>query len=113
MSIELFFQQRLPAAYKKMLEQVEIENDIASAVFAFNILDADDAQWLIKVDGENVEVKRGEEGEADCKVSMKEDVLFKLMEKRLNIVLAFTFGKIKIEGSTSKLLLFKDILGYL
>ena len=112
MSIELFFQERLPVAYKKMLEQVEME-DTPNAVFLFNILDADDSEWLIKVDGKNVEVKRGEEGDVDCEVSMKEDVLFKLMEKRLNIVLAFTFGKIKVKGSTSKLLLFKDILAYL
>lgn len=40
-----------------------------------------------------------ENGEADCTIRMSADNMAKMMDGKLNPMLAFTMGKLKVEGS--------------
>lgn len=55
---------------------------------------------VVRVDARNtpVAVSR-EDGEADCTIRISAENLKKLMDGRLNPMLAFTMGKLKVDGS--------------
>lgn len=56
---------------------------------------------IVRVDARNpaaVAVGR-EDGEVDCTIRISADNLRKLMDGRLNPMLAFTLGKLKVDGS--------------
>ncbi|WP_448203005.1 SCP2 sterol-binding domain-containing protein [Azospirillum sp. sgz302134] len=55
---------------------------------------------VVRVDARNnpVSVSR-EDGEADCTIRISGENLKKLMDGRLNPMMAFTMGKLKVDGS--------------
>lgn len=58
----------------------------------------DDGQWLVDA-REAVPRLSAEDGEAECTICTTAETLFKLLDGRLDPMLAYTLGKIKVRGS--------------
>ncbi|WP_029011215.1 SCP2 sterol-binding domain-containing protein [Azospirillum halopraeferens] len=63
------------------------------------VLGAPDAIILLDARSTPVTVTRAD-GEAECTLRLSPENLGKLMDGRLNPMLAYTMGKLKVEGST-------------
>ncbi len=83
----------------------DILRDLQSRASRFRGLNAAvrfalDGGAVIRVDARGTPVSIGrEDGEADCTIRISAENLGKLMDGRLNPMLAFTMGKLKVDGS--------------
>ena len=68
------------------------------AVFHYTLQGAPSPRWTVRVDGESVAVSEGWEGEATCRVEMKEDTYLGIETGTVNPQSAFMMGKVKVSN---------------
>ncbi len=112
MAFQDLFQSGLPAAYEKLCSMDEEKKNLSGTV-VFHLLESDEEIWTVEVADGKMAVSDEKAEDADSLVIFKKGVFKKFISDDLNIPMALTFGKIKVKGSTSKLLAFKDILDHL
>lgn len=112
MSYRQIFEKKLPQAYKKMCT-ADPDKKKLNVSFVFHLLEAEAETWSIAVNNGTVTIQEGPIDDADSEVTFKKGVFDSFLANTLNIAVAVTFRKIRIKGSTSKLLQFKNILDHL
>ena len=68
------------------------------AVFHYTLQGAQSPKWTVRVDGESVTVSEGWEGEATCRVEMKEATYLGIETGTVNPQSAFMMGKVKVSN---------------
>lgn len=74
--------------------------------YRFDITGA--GSWRVGVADGALEVEEGRR-DADCVITMKEDVFLKLLRGEQNPVSAFMLGRIKVDGDMAKALKLKEL----
>ena len=80
----------------------------ASGSYRFAVRGA--GSWRVDVAEGRAEVTESDEG-GDCVISMREDVLLRLISGDQNPMTAFMTGKIKVDGDIGMAMRLKDLLG--
>lgn len=67
-----------------------------SAIVKFDL--GDEGQWLVDA-RQAIPSLSQDDGDADCTISTSQENLLKLLEGRLDPMLAYTLGKLKVQGA--------------
>ena len=104
--------------YEDLVKQVK---DIAEATdaskiqehvaFQFNIEGEAEGAFYLEIKDGKAEVEPYEYYDRDVLVTCKAETLLKIVEGRLDPILAYTLKKIKVEGDLGKALLLKEVVG--
>ncbi len=88
------------ADHDKLVGAIE-ERSAALATLGYRVrFDlTDGGSLLLDATGGTVDVSAGEGGEADTVMRLSSDNLLKLVEGRLNPMIAFSTGRLKVQGS--------------
>ncbi|MDL2226618.1 SCP2 sterol-binding domain-containing protein [Deltaproteobacteria bacterium OttesenSCG-928-M10] len=82
-----------------------------SAIVLFNLTGSEPAKWSGRVHDGRVGLNQGEPlDEPDITVTAESDTALAIYEKKLNPMMAFMTGKIKVKGDMSKVALIKGLL---
>ena len=82
-----------------------------SANILFNITGSEPATWSGRVHDGRAELHQGETlDEPDITVTAESETALAIYEKKLNPLMAFMTGKIKVKGDMSKVALIKGLL---
>lgn len=66
--------------------------------------------FYISIKNGNAEIMPYRYNDTDCTISMKQDNFIKLINGKLDAVAAFTFGKLKVDGSIDLALKFANVI---
>ncbi len=103
--------EELVGKVKEIAESADVSGVREHVAFQFNIQgEAAGAFYLELKDGKAV-VEPYEYYDRDVLISCQADTLLKLMDGRLDPVLAYTMKKIRVEGDLGKALLLKEAAG--
>ncbi len=94
---------------RKMAEGVDVSQQDFLAV-QINLTDCDPGTFYVEVKDHRISVEPYEYYDRNCAISMKSDDFNKLISGKLDPVLAFTVGKLKVDGDVGKALEFSKIL---
>ncbi len=75
-----------------------------------NITDADPGVFYVEVKDGKINVEPYEYNDRQCAISIKSDDYIKLVSGKLDPMLAFTMGKLKVEGDIGKALEFSKLI---
>lgn len=75
-----------------------------------NITDADPGVFYVEVKDGKINVEPYEYHDRQCAISIKSDDYIKLVTGNLDPVLAFTLGKLKVEGDIGKAIEFSKLI---
>ncbi len=78
--------------------------------FQFNITGEGAGAFYLEIDNGEVKVEPYEYYDRDVLITSSADNIIKMMNGKLDPVLAFTIGKIKVEGDLGKALILKDAI---
>ena len=78
--------------------------------FQFNITGEGAGAFYLEIDNGEVKVEPYEYYDRDVLITSSADNIIKMMNGKLDPVLAFTIGKIKVEGGLGKALILKDAI---
>lgn len=78
--------------------------------FQFNITGEGAGAFYLEIDNGEVKVEPYEYYDRDVLITSSADNIIKIMNGKLDPVLAFTIGKIKVEGDLGKALILKDAI---
>ncbi|ALS23131.1 MULTISPECIES: SCP2 sterol-binding domain-containing protein [Paenibacillus] len=79
-----------------------------NAVYQFHL--ADDNVLQVRFHGGQVSLKEGAPDPADCKLTMTEATLRKLMNRQLNAAAAYMSGDLKVEGKMTVAFRLQEVL---
>lgn len=66
--------------------------------------------FYIEVKNHNVDIQPYEYNDRSCAISMKMSNFLKMMDGKLDAVLAFTTGKLKVDGDLGKAMEFSELI---
>ena len=95
------------------VRKMAAETDVSGVDFLavqINLTDLDPGVFYVEVKDHKVSVEPYEYNDRNCAISMKSDDFSKMMDGKLDPVLAFTTGKLKVEGDMGKALEFSKVL---
>ena len=78
--------------------------------FQFNITGEGAGAFYLEIDNGEVKVEPYEYYDRDVLITSSADNIIEMMNGKLDPVLAFTIGKIKVEGDLGKALILKDAI---
>lgn len=96
-----------------MLREKAKELDVSQADFLavqVNIKDRDPGVFYIEVKDHKISIEPYEYNDRNCALTIKMGNFIKLIEGRLDPVMAFTLGKLKVDGDLGKALEFGNLL---
>lgn len=94
---------------REMAAKADVSNSGFLAV-QVNLTDCDPGTFYVEVKDNKVSVEPYEYYDRNCAISMKSDDFNKLISGKLDPVLAFTVGKLKVDGDAGKALEFSKLL---
>ena len=94
---------------REMAANADVSGDGFLAV-QVNLTDCDPGTFYVEVKDHKVSVEPYEYNDRSCAISMKSDDFNKLISGKLDPVLAFTLGKLKVDGDVGKALEFSKML---
>lgn len=71
---------------------------------------SDPAQWLGRIGGGQVKLDEGRPENPDLTITASSETAVAIYQKRLNPLMAFMTGKIKVKGDVAKMALLKGLL---
>ncbi|MCR5204593.1 MAG: SCP2 sterol-binding domain-containing protein [Lachnospiraceae bacterium] len=95
------------------VRKIASETDISGTDFLavqVNITEPDGGVFYVEVKDGKVNVEPYEYNDRNCAVTMKMADFNKLLDGKLNPVIAFTTGKLKVDGDVGKALEFSKLL---
>ena len=100
-----FFERDLP---NKLTAETAAD---LSAKFQFNIDGDNGGSWTVDLTAPSDWVREGDDGDADCTISMKESVFLGILDRSVNPQMAFMMGKLRVAGNLALSLKLPKILG--
>ena len=94
---------------RKMAENADVSNVDFLAV-QINLTDQDPGVFYVEVKDHKINVEPYEYNDRNCAISIKSDDFIKLISGKLDPVVAFTIGKLKVDGDVGKALEFSKLL---
>lgn len=94
---------------RTMAKDINITDSRFLAV-QFNIKDRDPGVFYVEVKDRKISVEPYEYNDRNCAITMKMDDFVKLIDGKLDPVLAFTLGKLKVDGDVGKALEFANLI---
>ena len=94
---------------RKMSGKVDVSGVDFLAV-QVNLTDCDPGVFYVEVKDHKVSVEPYDYHDRNCAITMKSDDFNKLISGKLDPVLAFTVGKLKVDGDIGKALEFSKLL---
>ena len=94
---------------RKMSENVDVSGVDFLAV-QVNLTDCDPGVFYVEVKDHKVSVEPYDYHDRNCAITMKSDDFNKLISGKLDPVLAFTVGKLKVDGDIGKALEFSNLI---
>lgn len=94
---------------RTMAKDINITDSRFLAV-QFNIKDRDPGVFYVEVKDQKISVEPYEYNDRNCAITMKMDDFVKLIDGNLDPVLAFTLGKLKVDGDVGKALEFANLI---
>ena len=94
---------------RKMAQDVDVSNTDFLAV-QINLTDCDPGVFYVEVKDHKISVEPYEYYDRNCAITIKSDDFNKLITGKLDAVLAFTVGKLKVDGDVGKALEFSKLL---
>jgi putative sterol carrier protein len=91
---KVIFEQKLPEKLNASPEKVE--GMIAN--YIFDITGDTGGKWTLNCDGSAAVVTEGEQGEAQCTITMTDTDFVAMMDGELNPMMAFSMGKLRVAG---------------
>ena len=101
--------QELLTKVRKMAEGIDPSGTDFLAV-QVNIKDRDPGVFYIEVKDCKINIEPYEYNDRSCAITMTMDNFNKLIDGKLDPVVAFTFGKLKVDGDISKALEFAKLV---
>lgn len=95
---------------KEMLKDTDVSSVKEHVAFQFNITGEGEGIFYIEVKDSELHIEPYEYYDRDAIFICKAKTLFDIMSKKTDPVLAFTLGKLKVEGSIEQALKLKDFL---
>ncbi|MDO5351191.1 MAG: SCP2 sterol-binding domain-containing protein [Lachnospiraceae bacterium] len=105
MTYEEVFQQA-----KDIFMKADVSSIQEHLAFQFNIIGEGEGAFYAEVNNGVLSVEPYEYYDRDAIFTCTADTLFKLAAKKLDPILAFTIGKLKVEGSFEKAMLLQKFL---
>ena len=106
MTAEEIFGQKVASR----LNEDPVKSKSVGGVFEFVVPDASKSTWTIDLTRENDFVFEGSEGKAEVTITVNEQDLSDIVEKKLNPQMAFMGGKLKVKGNMGMALKLGNIL---
>lgn len=78
--------------------------------FQFNVTGEGEGIFYIEIDNGEIKVEPYEYYDRNAIITGSADTIVKLMNGKLDPILAFTLGKIKVDGDVGKALILKEII---
>lgn len=78
--------------------------------FQFNVTGEGEGIFYLEIDNGNINVEPYEYYDRNAIIIGNADTIIKIMNGKMDPVLAFTLGKIKVEGDLGKALILKEII---
>ncbi|MCR5580824.1 MAG: SCP2 sterol-binding domain-containing protein [Pseudobutyrivibrio sp.] len=94
---------------RKLAEKADVSNMDFLAV-QVNLTDQDPGVFYVEVKDHKINIEPYDYNDRNCAISIKSDDFNKLISGKLDPVLAFTIGKLKVEGDVGKALEFSKLL---
>ena len=95
---------------KGMLMDADVSDIHEHLAYQFNITGEAEGIFYAEVKGGQLYVEPSEYFDRDAMFTCTAETLFKLAEGKTDPVLAFTIGKLKVEGNIDKALRLKDLI---
>lgn len=94
---------------QEMALKAKVDPSLQALVFV-ELTGADPALWTGRVGGGQVQLGEGRPENPDLTVTAASETAVALFEKRLNPLMAFMTGKVKVKGDMAKVALLKSLL---
>ncbi len=94
---------------RKLAETADVSNVDFLAV-QINLTDQDPGVFYVEVKVHKINVEPYEYNDRNCAISIKSDDFIKLINGKLDPVVAFTVGKLRVDGDVGKALEFSKLL---
>ncbi len=94
---------------RKIAEDADVSGVDFLAV-QVNLSDCDPGVFYVEVKDHKVSVEPYEYNDRNCAITMKSDDFEKLISGKLDPVMAFTIGKLKVDGDVGKALEFSKLI---
>ena len=94
---------------QEMALKAKVEPSLEALIFV-ELTGLDPAVWTGRVSGGRLEVTEGCPENPDLTVTATSETALALFEKRLNPLMAFMTGKVKVKGDVAKVALLKSLL---
>lgn len=94
------------------VRKIAAESDASNVNFfaiQVNLTDCDPGVFYVEVKDHKVSVEPYEYNDRSCAITMKSDDFHKMINGKLDPVLAFTIGKLKLDGDVGKALEFSKL----
>ena len=98
------------AKSKELVGKSDVSNMDGHLAVQINIEGEGSGAFYIELRDKQLFIEPYEFNDRDCKFTMSAKNFLKLAEGKMDAVVAFTLGKLKLEGSFEKALMFKKIL---
>lgn len=95
---------------RKKFAKADVSAMEGKLAYQFNITGEGEGIFYAEVKDGKLSIEPYEYHDRDAMFICSADTLFKIIDKKLDPVLAFTTGKLKVEGSIDKALKIKDLL---
>lgn len=99
------------AKVKDAFKDTDVSNIEEHLAYQFNITGDGEGIFYAEVKDGELHIEPYEYYDRDAIFKCTAEVLFKLISGKLDPIAAFTFGKLKVEGSIDKALKLKNFLG--
>ncbi len=96
--------------FKGMFENTDVSHVKEHLAYQFNITGEGTGAFYAEVKDGKLSIEPYEYNDRDAIFICSAENLFKIIEGKLDPVAAFTFGKLKVEGSIDKALKIKELL---
>ncbi len=107
MTPKTIFEELLPQRLADNPERVEG----ILAVYLFDLSGDDGGKWTLTCDGKVASIVEGEEGEAQCTISMETADFVEMISGDLNPQMAFMTGKLRVAGDIGLAIKIQAIIG--
>ncbi len=102
--------EEIVAKVKKKFANADVSGVQGKLAYQFNITGEGEGIFYAEVKDGKLSIEPYEYHDRDAIFICSADTLFKIMDKKLDPVLAFTTRKLKVEGSIEKALKIKDLI---
>lgn len=96
--------------FKNQFKDADVSSIKEHLAYQFNIVGEGAGAFYAEVKDGKVQIEPYEYYDRDALFTCKADVLFKIISGKMDPVVAFTLGKLKVEGSIEKALLLKNMI---